>query len=51
MDAQLTIPRMPIPETGLFDAPINPAMYPATPAMTKPTMKMNGTAIVVSAIV
>src|SRR5207248_8482790 len=47
-DAQTTIDRMPTPEIGLFDAPIRPAMYPHTPAMTKPMINTNGTAINVS---
>ena len=44
IDAQETTARMPMPDTGLLDAPISPAMYPATPAMTKPTTNTNGTA-------
>ena len=47
-EAQTTMDRMPTPEIGLFDAPINPAMYPHTPAMTKPMISTKGTAIIVS---
>src|SRR3954470_2469089 len=49
-DAQITIDRMPTPEIGLFDAPMRPAMYPHTPAITKPTINTNGTEISVSFI-
>src|SRR5688500_20164269 len=41
----MTIERIPTPESGLFDAPIRPAMYPQTPAIKKPTINTNGTAM------
>src|SRR5687768_5072608 len=47
-DAKSTIDRMPTPEIGLFDAPINPAMYPQIPAIMNPPNNTNGTAISVS---
>src|SRR5687768_6214166 len=46
--AQMTIERIPTPESGLLDAPMSPAMYPETPAMTNPITSTNGTAINVS---
>jgi hypothetical protein len=47
-DAQTTMDRMPTPDSGLFDAPMRPAMYPETLAMTNPITSTNGTAISVS---
>src|SRR5256885_13530744 len=46
-DAQSTIEMIPTPEMGLLDAPISPAMYPATAAIRKPPINTNGTAIIV----
>ena len=47
-DAHSTTERMPTPEIGLFEAPMRPAMYPQIPAMRKPPIRTNGTAISVS---
>ena len=35
-----TTDRMPTPEIGLFDAPIRPAIYPHTDAITTPAIRM-----------
>src|SRR5665213_4309146 len=43
-EAKTTIERIPMPEIGLLDAPMSPAMYPHTPAITKPTTSTSGTA-------
>ena len=35
-----TTDRMPTPEIGLLDAPMRPAMYPHTDAITTPAIRM-----------
>src|SRR4051794_2467731 len=50
-DAAMTIARIPTPDTGLFDAPIRPAMNPQIAAIRNPPNNTNGSAITVSLIV
>ena len=48
MSAAATTERMPIPDTGELDAPIRPAIYPQTAAISRPMTTMNKSAPAIS---